>query len=274
MAKRTDPFLLRQAVERYRSGDTVPVVAKATGVAESVLYRALKAEGIQPADLIRRGERGRANRRFTDETEAIMAAKYQGGASLNGLAREYGVNLVTIRNCLIRQGVERRARGNVLRSFSDEQVAKMLTMWQAGQSQAAIATEFGTHQTVISKALQFRGFEKETRRAKGEGHGNWRGGRFAVAGYEMVQVGPDSPFAAMRTAVGYVMEHRLVMAQKLGRPLLPTETVHHINGIRNDNRPENLQLRSAKHGNHEAWQCLDCGSANIAAVPLKDTPHD
>jgi hypothetical protein len=40
----------------------------------------------------------------------------------------------------------------------------------------------------------------------------------------------------------YQLQHRVVMEDKLGRALLPGENVHHINGVKHDNRPENLEL--------------------------------
>lgn len=57
-------------------------------------------------------------------------------------------------------------------------------------------------------------------------------------GYRLIRM-PDHPNANVN---GYIHEHRLVMSERIGRPLLPGENVHHKNGNRADNRLENLEL--------------------------------
>lgn len=70
----------------------------------------------------------------------------------------------------------------------------------------------------------------------------WKGGRRISKGYTVVWLSHDSFFYSMVTKAGYVLEHRLLMAKHLKRCLLPWEVVHHKNGVKTDNRLENLEL--------------------------------
>jgi hypothetical protein len=76
--------------------------------------------------------------------------------------------------------------------------------------------------------------------SRGVNHPAWKGGRWTNSGGYIMVLARE--FESGRTKNGYILEHRRVMQDYLGRALRPEETVHHINGIRDDNRIDNLEL--------------------------------
>ena len=143
------------------------------------------------------------------------------------------------------------------------------SMYASGHSLREIGAHFGRSIMYPRRALMRAGVP--IRKSHGhEFHKQYKGGRVeANEGYWRQMISADDPLAVMRNHHVYVLEHRLVMARSLGRPLRDTETVHHINGDRSDNRLENLQLRQGKHGKHAAMRCNACGSHDVSPARLE-----
>ncbi len=211
---------------------------------------------------------------LSDEMQKAIHMQYRRGVKAREIAAQYGIHPNTIYDVLERMGVERRhPRRSYLR---DEEMREIRRLYEEeGLTYKAIAEKlqlswptvekYGKRAGIVSRPAGFQ---------EGAGHHAWKGGRITnPQGYILVLVQPDDPFYCM-TAVKannsrYCLEHRYVMAQKLGRPLRDEETVHHKDGDKTNNDPDNLQLRQGKHGKGACLRCADCGSYNLEATVIE-----
>ena len=155
-----------------------------------------------------------------------------------------GYPIKTVHHTLHQMGIATPKAGRLLPySACEKNREVVLKMCEDGNSLNEIAQAVGTTGIRVKQFLRRNGVTKDFPNVKyGPRHYAWKGGTVDRDGYVLIYA-KGHPHARKNTH--YVFEHRLVMEKSLGRYLLPTEVVHHKDGVRNHNSIENLQLFQA-----------------------------
>ena len=110
-------------------------------------------------------ERGRLSnpvqRRLSQGEIKQLIHRYREGASIDGLARRYGIHRTTVIHHLDQAGVARR---RVVRKMTDESVAVAAAQYGQGASLAVVADAFGVHQRTLARELRRAGAPIRPRR--------------------------------------------------------------------------------------------------------------
>lgn len=213
---------------------------------------------------------------LSQEQNVAICEQYKTGKSPTELAPLFGVHLNAIYGVLHRRNVPIRGVERKKLYDSEPMVEKMVQLYEQGLSLVEVGKRVGLGPTMVHKRLKTAGVTFRPQFYQhGEKHLGWKGGRHVnTHGYVMIHVHADHPYFPMAVLkldnAGYILEHRLVMAKALGRLLTEDETVHHKDGNKKNNHPDNLQLRRGNHGKGAALRCGDCGSCNIVGVSLPD----
>ena len=183
-----------------------------------------------------------------DPIEAIEQAMRERGITIQSLANAVGVSGVNVGLWLSRKSKPRQRNLRSAYEFLSLDMPMALVAGADGRLPLDVGRcqkcggEFPVYKAGARFCSRACAGKDLSSRQLGAANARWRGGETVtrhIGGGYIKQLSPGHPGA---DASGYVMQHRLVMESVIGRPLKASERVHHKNGKRDDNRPENLEL--------------------------------
>jgi hypothetical protein len=185
--------------------------------------------------------------------------------TMRQIAEIVGCAYPALKRAMDHHGIERRKHTSKYPKLNDKEWLREAYVEQK-MSGTEIAKIAGCPPSLVRSHLGYLGIEMRKRSERlGEKANRWKGGRPIFGGYAHRYM-PDHPKATESRP--YVQEHRLVMEKQLGRYLESYEIVHHKDGDRLNNDPDNLVVKTrGKHvsdhfkASHEVLKLREGGNS-------------
>mgnify|MGYP000855394908 FL=1 len=174
---------------------------------------------------------------LTAEQKATILAAYERTKIARLTAIEAGVLADQVRRFLKSRGIPLTGAQEQSSCWRHRDLIRRLAA--EGASLSEMSRQTGANRRHIQSFLRRHAIPYTPFEQKGSNNPAWRGGRMIDPDGYVLILRPGHPHA---TRHGYVREHRLVMEAKLGRYLTRQEVVHHIDGDRGNNHPDNLAV--------------------------------
>jgi len=255
--------LMELAVSLYKQDISGNNIAKKLAISPNTVYRMLHSSGVYVAG---RTETKPCRILVKGDVANNIILDYENGMGWKDLEKKYGHKQYSMREAVRRSGAKIKDHGAQRRRVYKNEEKEIVRLYcEQKFSQVQIATKLKMAQTVVSRVLISNGVSTNVGKRLDQHH-SWKGGLSKNEdGYILIR---DNYFPEMLNRSGYVLKHRIEMAKYLNRPLTKNESVHHIDGNKENNDISNLQLRIGKHGSGVTYCCQECGSKKLKPVEL------